>query len=373
MAAGTQRTEEQARKAKKGWSREGFQDKYGRFSFGRPPANTGDYAFIQHIIASTAEAGRCGVVCPQGVLFRGQPEVEEETGEFAADSTPVIRRRKADDEHLIRKGIIEARLIDAVIALPLNIFYGAGVPACLLILRKGRPAARRDKLLLIYAARHYRELSNKNQLRPQDVMRILVHYHAYGDGTRARDLVAHHSGRLQGVVTRDENDEADRITEEYAERAGKLAELADQIAENQAALAAVEKATERAKLEKAGARLAAAADKLRRELARRDERIAEVRQRAEDERAAIHTVGEELIALYADPAELAKHARVVALDEVVENEYNLNIPRYVDTFEPEVPIDVAQALAELDVAEQARQEAERYLRGLLREAGYAAD
>jgi type I restriction enzyme M protein len=78
--------------------------------------------------------GRAGIVCPQGVLFRGQPEMEEETGEFDGDGDPVIKRRKADDEYLIRKALLESRLIDAVISLPLNVFYGAGVPACLLIL-----------------------------------------------------------------------------------------------------------------------------------------------------------------------------------------------------------------------------------------------
>ena len=118
------------------------------------------------------------------MLFRGQPEVEEETGEFDDDGNPKIKRRKADDEHLIRKALLESRLIDAVISLPLNVFYGAGVPACLLILRKQRPRERRDQVLLIYAARHYRELSAQNELRPQDVMRMLVHYHAYGDAAK---------------------------------------------------------------------------------------------------------------------------------------------------------------------------------------------
>ncbi len=75
------------------------------------------------------------------------------------------------------------------------------------------------------------------------------------------------------------------------------------------------------------------------------------------------------MALYANPAELAKHARVVDVSEVIENEYNLNIPRYVDTFEPEAPIDVAAALKELDSAEHARAEAETRLRELLKGAG----
>jgi type I restriction enzyme M protein len=74
------------------------------------------------------------------VLFRGQPEVEEETDEFDDDGNPKMKRRKADDEHLIRKALLDARLIDAVVSLPLNVFYGAGVPACLLILSMIAPS-----------------------------------------------------------------------------------------------------------------------------------------------------------------------------------------------------------------------------------------
>ena len=134
------------------FGKEGFKDPFGRFGrgtgFKAPPASYGDYAFILHIVASLTEDGRAGIVCPQGVLFRGQPEVEEETGEFDDDGNPKMKRRKADDEHLIRKALLDARLIDAVISLPLNVFYGAGVPACLLMLRKQRPSERRDQVLL---------------------------------------------------------------------------------------------------------------------------------------------------------------------------------------------------------------------------------
>jgi N-6 DNA methylase len=62
-----------------------------------PPAGYGDHAFILHIVASLTDDGHAGIVCPQGVLFRGQPEVEEETDEFDDDGNPKIKRRKADD------------------------------------------------------------------------------------------------------------------------------------------------------------------------------------------------------------------------------------------------------------------------------------
>ena len=76
--------------------------------------------------------------------------------------------------------------------------------------------------------------------------------------------------------------------------------------------------------------------------------------------------------MYAAPAELGRHARVVEMSEIEENEYNLNIPRYVDTFEPEEPIDVNDALRELEAAEKERQAAERELRRLLEGVGYGA-
>lgn len=371
--ADEQRTEEQIKKSKKEMAKAGFKDRYHRFSFGNPPISNGDFAFVQHIIASATASGRCGIVCPQGVLFRGQPEIEEETGEFDAQGNPKVRRRKADDEHLIRKGMVDAHFIDAIISLPLNIFYGAGVPACLLIINKQRPAARREKILLIYAARHYRELSSQNQLRPQDIMRILVHYHAYGDAARAQTLVVTHRDRLHTVVTRTEEDEVARMLTEYTEHADRLTALEGEETQLQAKVQAAVLKTERMKLERDLDRLRKTQEKPRRRLAERNERIAEVRRRAEEERQAIHDVGEELLTLYTDPAELAKHARVVDYDEIIENEYNLNIPRYVDTFEPEESLDVNELLAELDIVETARKQAENNLLMLLREVGYATD
>ena len=82
-------------------------------------------------------------------------------------------------------------------------------------------------------------------------------------------------------------------------------------------------------------------------------------------------VGGELTALYTDPDELLKHARVVAPDEIEENEFNLNIPRYVDTFEPEPRIEVNDALRALKAAELEVKKADSDLRELLKLAGYA--
>ena len=356
------------------FSKEGYKDPFGRFgrgtAFRAPPAGYGDYAFILHILASLTDNGRAGIVCPQGVLFRGQPEVEEETGEFDDDGHPIIKRRKADDEHLIRQALLQARLIDAVISLPLNVFYGAGVPACLLILRKQRPPERHDQVLLIYAARHFRELSNQNELRPQDVMRILVHVHAYGDAAKVPALVAQHSQRIREQINQREQEEIERLEAEYAGFAERLAQLDTTIAEARAGLARLRTQTEKAKAEMALRKLESQRAKPAAKVAERDERIAETRRRAEDDRRDVDQVGSELGALYGDPDELLKHARVVGLDEIAENEFNLNIPRYVDTFEPEPRVEVKEALRALQQAENEAAIAERNLSKLLREIGY---
>ena len=346
------------------FGKEGFKDPFGRFGrgtgFRAPPAGYGDYAFILHILASLTDDGRAGIVCPQGVLFRGQPEVEEETDELDDDGDPKVKRRKADDEHLIRRALLESRLIDAVISLPLNVFYGAGVPACLIILRKQRSAERRDRVLLIYAARHYRELSAQNELRPQDVMRMLVHYRAYGDASMVPGLVVEHAGRIRGQIDAREAEETGRIEAEYQPEADKLAALGAELAE-----------ARQKKLAGAIAKLERQRDKLTAKLTERDGRVSEARRRAEDDRNDVDAVGNELTALYADPDELLKHARVVGLEEIEENEFNLNIPRYVDTFEPEPRVDVKDALKALHEAEAKAKAAEAELARMLAEVGYA--
>jgi type I restriction enzyme M protein len=357
------------------FGKEGFKDAFGRFGRGTPlrapPASYGDYAFILHILASLTSDGRAGIVCPQGVLFRGQPEVEEETGELDDEGNAKTKRRKADDEYLIRKALLQAGVIDAVISLPLNVFYGAGIPACLNILRKQRPPERRDKVLLIYAARHYRELSAQNELRPQDVMRILVHYHAYGDPTKVPDLVAEQSGLIRKQIDSREEDEVGRLQAEYQVYASKLAALDKDISFMRTREADVKTKAEKSAVEVAAEKLEKQREKILTKIIERDERVAEARRRAEEDRQDVSKVGEELEALYDNPDELIKHVRVVALDEIEENEFNLNIPRYVDTFEPERRIEVKDALSALTDAETAARDAERRLGTLLEDLGYA--
>jgi len=204
-------------------------------------------------------------------------------------------------------------------------------------------------------------------------MRMLVHYHAYGDPAKVKSLVDEHAGRIRRQIDARAAEEVGRIEAEYQPQADKLAALDADLAEARRKETAAGTKQDKAKVAGAIAKLEKQRAKLAAKLAERDERIAEARRRAEDDRKDVGAVGDELIALYTDSDELLKHARVVGLDEIEENELNLNIPRYVDTFEPEPRVEVADALKALHEAEAAAKAAETSLAMMLREIGYAAD
>ena len=130
-------------------------DSYGRFTHGLPPKGSGDLAFVQHMIASLNNEGICGVVMPHGVLFRG------------------------GSEQTIRKGILEKDLVEAVIGLPSNLFYGAGIPAAILIINKKKPKERKGKVIFINAELEYEEGKNQNKLRDVDLEKILATFNDY--------------------------------------------------------------------------------------------------------------------------------------------------------------------------------------------------
>jgi len=140
-------------------------DPYGRFPYGTPPKDSGDLAFIQHMIASVNSEGMMGVVVPHGVLFRGSSEKE------------------------IRKGILEDDLLEAVIGLPSSLFYGTGIPAALLIINKSKPAERKNKVLFINGELEYQEGKNQNKLRDTDIQHILNIYDAYENERRYSKVV----------------------------------------------------------------------------------------------------------------------------------------------------------------------------------------
>ena len=123
-------------------------DLFQRFAWGEPPAKQGDYAYLLHIIRSMKAKGKAACILPHGVLFRGNAEA-------------VIRQQ------LVRSGILKG-----IIGLPANLFYGTGIPACILVLDKENAAARTG-IFMIDAARGYIKDGNKNRLREQDIHRIV--------------------------------------------------------------------------------------------------------------------------------------------------------------------------------------------------------
>jgi type I restriction enzyme M protein len=125
-------------------------DKYNRFHRGIPPKSKADYAFITHMIETTAEgSGKAGLIVPHGVLFRGGAEVK------------------------IRKQLIEENLLEAVIGLPANLFYGKTIPAAILIFNRGK---KTSDLLFIDASREYEEAKNQSRLRERDIEKIVAAY-----------------------------------------------------------------------------------------------------------------------------------------------------------------------------------------------------
>ena len=120
-----------------------------RFLFGWAPDNgkKGDLMFVQHMISSLRPKGKMAVIMPHGVLFRGGAEKQ------------------------IRTGIVEARLLEAVISLPSGLFYGTAIPACVLVINKNRKGDK-ENVLFINADREYKEGKNQNKLRPEDIEKI---------------------------------------------------------------------------------------------------------------------------------------------------------------------------------------------------------
>ena len=199
-------------------------DRHARFTRGIPPKSKGDYAFISHMIATAVEgSGRVGVVVPHGVLFR------------------------SGSEGKIRRGLIEENLLHAVIGLPANLFYGAGIPAALILFDKSREPRGKGDVLFIDASDQFEQGTKQNRLRPEHIARIVETY----------------------------------------------------------------------------------------------------RQRKNVE----------------------KYAHVAPYDEIAGNDFHLNIPRYVDTFEPEPAVDLGGVQQTIETIEQRLAETRKKMDGYLRELG----
>jgi type I restriction enzyme M protein len=201
---------------------EAVVDQFNRFHRGLPPKSKGDYAFISHMIeTTTVENGRVGVVVPHGVLFRGASEGK------------------------IRKQLIDENLLDAVIGLPGNLFYGTGIPTAILIFRRNK---RDSSVLFIDASREYQDTKNQKKLGTEHLEKIVTTY-------RNRNLID-------------------------------------------------------------------------------------------------------------------KYSYIATLEELQENDYNLNIPRYVDTFEEEEPVDIPAVQKEIEQLEGELDELRVKMNGYLKELGF---
>lgn len=127
-------------------------DPYGRDVYGCPPKSYGDLAFVQHMIASLHDTGKLAVVLPHGILFRGGAEGR------------------------IREGMLKDDIVEAVIGLAPNLFYGAGIPACVLVVTKSKPAHKRGQVMIINGAEECKEGKAQNVLTPENVRRFVEIY-----------------------------------------------------------------------------------------------------------------------------------------------------------------------------------------------------
>ncbi|MDO4250329.1 MAG: type I restriction-modification system subunit M [Moraxella sp.] len=163
-------------------------DAYGRFAYGVPPEKNGDYAFLLHLIKSLKPTGKGAIILPHGVLFRGNAEAK------------------------IRAELLKQGLIKGIIGLPANLFYGTGIPACIIVIDKEHAQTARfadsgqtqvasgGNVFMIDASKYFIKDGNKNRLREQDIHKII-------DTFTKRIEIAHYSRQvsLQEIVGQDYN------------------------------------------------------------------------------------------------------------------------------------------------------------------------
>ena len=338
-----------------------FTDSYNRLVYGIPPYSNGDFAFLQHIIASLDDNGKAGVVCPQGVLFRGQPEkTEEEDGQ----------NRKADVEYLIRRGFLQGidfkenvNIIDAIVVLPSNLFYGTTIPGAIIFFDKNKPADKKNKILMVYAAKKgwYREDANMSVLEPHDVLRISTMLESWGDIDKAKTWMADRKFQLNHQIDADLEYAISEIEKDAEE------EIAIKKEKLNKAKSVIQDKKEKGKKPTKGElktldTTQKALDKL---LADKAAKITTAQDKAAKQRQAIVDVETELLQMFADPELRKRYFAIVDIDDIEENEFNLNIPRYVDTFEPEEQIDLKTAIKDFQKAISAENKVEKELNELL--------
>lgn len=140
-------------------------DNHQRFVWGEPPRKQGDYAYLLHIIRCLKSTGKGACILPHGVLFRGNAEA------------------------VIRQKLVQSGYLKGIIGLPANLFYGTGIPACILVLDKENAAARRG-IFMIDASKGFIKDGNKNRLREQDIHRIVDTFRKQADVQRYARMIS---------------------------------------------------------------------------------------------------------------------------------------------------------------------------------------
>jgi type I restriction enzyme M protein len=286
-------------------------DPFRRFTHGVPPATKGDLAFLLHMVEVCNDRGMVGVVMPHGVLFRGAGEGK------------------------IRQALLDADLFEAVIGLPEKLFFGTGIPASVLILNKNKPKARKRKVLFIDASSEgfYGELSNRYDLRLQDILRIVAVFRAFGEAAPTPAQVEKELATLREPIVAAANMHHKRRVKAFKAAGGPDVEreIADSLCDVGETVGAFD----------------AEADAVRAWL------------------KAKHPGGR---------SSIEKFCSVVGIDEIAEeNDYNLNISRYVDSADPAPVLDVGVELKRLRELEKARDAAEKKMDGMLAELGYKVE
>lgn len=154
------------------------EDKYKRFDgYGIPPEKNGDYAWFLHVLKSLDSNGKAGIIMPHGVLFRGNAE------------------------ETIRIEVLKKRYIKGIVSLPANLFYGTGIPACIVIIDK-EDVETREGIFLIDASRGFKKDGNKNRLREQDIEKIVQTFisgktvKGYARFVKYTDILEQNAGNL---------------------------------------------------------------------------------------------------------------------------------------------------------------------------------
>ena len=209
---------------KKEFKMEPSLDRFHRFDMGVPPASKGDWAFLLHMIHSMSGNGRVAAVAPHGVLFRGASEGR------------------------IRQAVIEKNLIDAIIGLPENLFYGTSIPACIVVFKRGRTTT---DVLFIDASKEFKKEKAKNKLRdgtngePNDIKRIVDTYRAFVNGENAEQEKYSHVASLSEIEENEYNLNIPRYVDTFEEE--ELIDLESvnkEIADIKGQIAALEKEME---------------------------------------------------------------------------------------------------------------------------------